>query len=211
LEVNQRRLKKLYKKDTTVSQQATWKHFYKTQVNCTVTEKDVDDLYLQDVSLSLGAVSVSYRCHNVHLLLPCLCQVKEITMKLIKSIITTITFAFAAQQLVAGGHGDGHPILTPLEPKAMEGAYTAMLMGEDTFKANSSFDEKTYQLVALAASAGMKCEYCIIAHTALAKAAGASDEEIKTVAMMTGIIAINSTMLYANQFDLENLRKMFGQ
>ena len=43
-------------------------------------------------------------------------------MKLIKCIITTITFAFAAQQLVAGGHGDGHPILTPLEPKAMEGA-----------------------------------------------------------------------------------------
>ena len=57
----------------------------------------------------------------------------------------------------------------------------------------------------------MKCEYCIIAHTALAKAAGASDEEIKTVAMMTGIIAINSTMLYANQFDLETLREMFGQ
>ena len=65
---------------------------------------------------------------------------KENIMKLIKCIITTITFAFAAQQLVAGGHGDGHPILTPLEPKAMEGAYTAMLMGEDTFKANSSFD-----------------------------------------------------------------------
>jgi len=55
-------------------------------------------------------------------------------MKLIKCIITTITFAFAAQQLVAGGHGDGHPILTPLEPKAMEGAYTAMLMGEDAFQ-----------------------------------------------------------------------------
>jgi alkylhydroperoxidase/carboxymuconolactone decarboxylase family protein YurZ len=57
----------------------------------------------------------------------------------------------------------------------------------------------------------MKCEYCIVAHTALAKAAGATDEEIKTVAMMTGLIAINSTMLYANQFDLDALRKMFGQ
>jgi len=29
--------------------------------------------------------------------------------------------------------------------------------------------------------------------------------------MMAGIIAINSTMLYANQFDLDALRKMFGQ
>ena len=189
----------------------TWKHFYKTQVNCNVIEKDVDDFYLQDVFSSPGAIATLYHCHKVRLSLPCLSQLKEITMKLIKCIITTITFAFAAQQLVAGGHGDGHPILTPLEPKAMEGAYTAMLMGEDAFKANSGFDEKTYQLVALAASAGMKCEYCIVAHTALAKAAGASDEEIKTVAMMTGIIAINSTMLYANQFDLEALRKMFGQ
>ena len=189
----------------------TWKHFYKTQVNCTVIEKDVDDFYLQDVFSSPGATATLYHCHKVRLSLPCLSQLKEITMKLIKCIITTITFAFTAQQLVAGGHGDGHPILTPLEPKAMEGAYTAMLMGENAFKANSGFDEKTYQLVALAASAGMKCEYCIVAHTALAKAAGASDEEIKTVAMMTGIIAINSTMLYANQFDIEALRKMFGQ
>ena len=132
-------------------------------------------------------------------------------MKFVKYLITSITFALVAQPVLAGGHGDGHPILTRLEPKAMEGAYTAMLMGEDTFKANSGFDEKTYQLVALAASAGMKCEYCIVAHTALAKAAGATDEEIKTVAMMTGLIAINSTMLYANQFDLDALRKMFGQ
>jgi AhpD family alkylhydroperoxidase len=136
---------------------------------------------------------------------------KEPQIKLFKYLVTTITVVFAAQQLVAGGHGDGHPILTPLEPKAMDGAYTAMLMGEGAFKANSGFDEKTYQLVALAASAGMKCEYCIVAHTAFAKAAGATDEEIKTVAMMAGIIAINSTMLYANQFDLDALRKMFGQ
>ena len=65
-------------------------------------------------------------------------------MKLFKYLVTTITVLFAAQQLVAGGHGGGHPILTPLEPKAMDGAYTAMLMGEDAFKANSGFDEKTY-------------------------------------------------------------------
>ena len=72
-------------------------------------------------------------------------------------------------------------------------------------------DEKTYQLIALAASAGMKCEYCIVAHTALAKGAGATDEEIKTVAMMAGIVAINSTMLYTNQYDMDELKKMFSK
>ena len=70
---------------------------------------------------------------------------------------------------------------------------------------------KTYQLISLAAAAGMKCEYCILYHTAVAKKAGASDEEIKSVAMMSGLIAINSTMLYANQFDIELLRKAISQ
>ena len=130
-------------------------------------------------------------------------------MKLIKYLVTTITIVFAAQQLVAGGHGDGHPILTPLEPKAMEGAYTAMLMGEGAFKANSGFDEKTYQLVALAASAGMKCEYCIPAHTSFAIAAGATEEEIKTAVAIAADVALNSSMLYGTQFDMDEFLKMF--
>lgn len=111
--------------------------------------------------------------------------------------------------LFAGGHSNGHPILTPLEPDAMNGAYTQLIMGEKEFKQNTGFDEKTYQLIALAASAGMKCEYCIVAYTVLAKRAGATDEEIKTVAMMAGIIAMNSTILYTNQYDMSELEKMF--
>ena len=51
----------------------------------------------------------------------------------------------------------------------------------------------------------------ILYHTAVAKKAGASDEEIKSVAMMSGLIAINSTMLYANQFDIELLRKAMSK
>ena len=94
---------------------------------------------------------------------------------------------------------------------AMEGKYTEMLMNEANFQKGSGFDAKTFQLISLAASAGMKCEYCILAHTALAKAAGATDEEIKSVAMMAGLIAINSTMLYANQYDIEELKKMFSK
>jgi len=93
----------------------------------------------------------------------------------------------------------------------MEGKYTEMLMNEANFQKGSGFDAKTFQLISLAASAGMKCEYCILAHTAMAKAAGATDEEIKSVAMMAGLIAINSTMLYANQYDIEELRKMFSE
>ena len=93
----------------------------------------------------------------------------------------------------------------------MEGKYTELLAYEDQFQKNTGFDMKTYQLISLAAAAGMKCEYCILYHTAVAKKAGASDEEIKSVAMMSGLIAINSTMLYANQFDIELLRKAMSK
>ena len=128
---------------------------------------------------------------------------------------TTISIFFSAFLLssaaMADSHSKGHPILTPLEPEAMGGAYTDMLMGVSEFQKKSGMDAKTFQLMSLAAAAGMKCEYCILAHTAQAKKAGATDEEIKTVAMIAGIIAVNSTVLYTNQYDLEKLRKMMGQ
>ena len=111
----------------------------------------------------------------------------------------------------ADGHKKGHPILTPLEPKATGGAYTNYLMSQSDFAKKSGFDAKTFQLVSLAAAAGMKCEYCILAHTGMAKKAGATDEQIKTVIMMVGNVAINSTVLYGNQYDINALRKMFGK
>ena len=65
------------------------------------------------------------------------------------------------------------------------------------------------QLIRLAASAGMKCEYCILAHTAFAKKAGATDEEIREVIMMTAGVQLNSTLLYGNSFDFEKFQGMF--
>ena len=129
-----------------------------------------------------------------------------------KSILSAfiLVLAFVSASF-ADGHGDGHPILTPLEPESMNGAYTGMLIGAPAFQKNSGLDPKTFELMSLTASVGMKCEYCILAHTAQAKAAGATDEEIKTAVMIAGLVAINSTVLYGNQFDLEALRKMMGQ
>ena len=49
----------------------------------------------------------------------------------------------------------------------------------ETFQKNSGFDAKIFNLFALSAAAGMKCEYCIMAHTYEAKKAGATEEEIK--------------------------------
>ena len=127
-------------------------------------------------------------------------------------ILAVLTFAVAtlfSSATFAGGKG--HPVFTPLEPKANGGAFTQYLMSQPDFAKKSGFDAKTFQLVSLAAAAGMKCEYCVLAHSAMAQKAGATDEEIKTVIMMAGNIAINSTVLYGSQYDINVLAKMFGK
>ena len=128
-------------------------------------------------------------------------------MKLIKTMLAALalgatTIAFA---------GNAHPILPPMEPESMSRAYTEFLLAQPAFAKNSGFDAKTMQLIHLAAAAGMKCEYCIIAHTAMAKGAGATDEQVKTAIMAAGVVAINSTVLYGNQYDLNELKKMFSK
>ena len=128
-------------------------------------------------------------------------------MKSIKTMLAALalgatTIAFA---------GNDHPILTPMEPESMSRAYTEFLLAQPAFAKNSGFDAKTMQLIHLAAAAGMKCEYCIIAHTAMAKGAGATDEQVKTAIMAAGVVAINSTVLYGNQYDLNELKKMFSK
>lgn len=62
--------------------------------------------------------------------------------------------------------------------------------------------------MALAASAGIKCEYCILAHTAMARAAGATDNEIAAAVMMAAEIQFRSTILHGNEYSQEKLRKM---
>ena len=128
-------------------------------------------------------------------------------MKSIKTMLAALalgatTIAFAVND---------HPILTPMEPESMGRAYTEFLLAQPAFAKNSGFDAKTMQLIHLAAAAGMKCEYCIIAHTAMAKGAGATDEQVKTAIMAAGVVAINSTVLYGNQYDLNELKKMFSK
>ena len=128
-------------------------------------------------------------------------------MKLIKTMLAALalgatTIAFA---------GNDHPILTPMEPESMGRAYTEFLLAQPAFAKNSGFDAKTMQLIHLAAAAGMKCEYCIVAHTAMAKGAGATDEQVKTAIMAAGVVAINSTVLYGNQYDLNELKKIFSK
>ena len=68
---------------------------------------------------------------------------------------------------------------------------------------------KYAQLAALSASVAMRCEYCIPAHKSMAIAAGASEEEIRTAIAIAADVALNSSMLYGSEFDMEEFKKKF--
>ena len=58
-----------------------------------------------------------------------------------------------------------------------------------------ALDAKTKQLIALGVAAQIPCVYCVYGHTKLAKAAGATDAQIKEAIATAALVRFNSTML----------------
>jgi AhpD family alkylhydroperoxidase len=77
-------------------------------------------------------------------------------------------------------------------------SFRGALSGEE-----SPLDAKTTQLIQLGVSAQIPCEYCVYAHTRGAKAAGATDEEIKAAVAAAGAIRLWSTVLNGMQYDMD--------
>lgn len=69
---------------------------------------------------------------------------------------------------------------------------------------------KEARLVAISASVAMKCEYCITAQVHMAKAAGATEDEIKAAIFIAAEVARFSTLLYGNEFGMDNLKNILG-
>ena len=102
-----------------------------------------------------------------------------------------------------------HPIIG-LSPKANIKASVGFLKGAMGLYKNSVIPEKYMWLMGLAASAAMKCEYCVHANKFNAVKAGANLEEIKTANQLAAQIAYLSTHFYASQMDLDKFKKMIG-
>ena len=96
-----------------------------------------------------------------------------------------------------------------LHPKAVQPAADAYYKAVEEKVFNGAIPLKYAQLVALSASVAIKCEYCVPAHTSFAIAAGATEEEIKTAFAIAADVALNSSMLYGTQFDMDEFLKMF--
>ena len=79
------------------------------------------------------------------------------------------------------------------------------------FSEKSPIAPKEARLAAISASAAIHCEYCIAAQIEFAKKIGATDEEIKAAVQIAAEIQRFSTLLYGNEFGLENLNKIIGR
>jgi AhpD family alkylhydroperoxidase len=68
-------------------------------------------------------------------------------------------------------------------------------------------DGKTKELIGLAISAQIPCQYCVYFHTAAAKANGATDDEVKEAVAMAAIVRHWSTVLNGMQVDLAQFKR----
>ena len=96
-----------------------------------------------------------------------------------------------------------------LHPESQQAAAEAYYAAVEKNVFNGAIPLKHAQLAAISASVAMKCVYCIPAHTAFARAAGATEEEIKTAVAIAVDVALNSSMLYGSQYDMETFMQMF--
>jgi len=71
----------------------------------------------------------------------------------------------------------------------------------------TKLDGKTKELIGLAVSAQIPCQYCVYFHTAAAKANGATDEEVREAVAMAAVVRHWSTVLNGMQVDLASFKR----
>ncbi|WP_242117803.1 carboxymuconolactone decarboxylase family protein [Aestuariivivens sediminicola] len=80
----------------------------------------------------------------------------------------------------------------------------------DAVLKNGAIEEKEAHLIALGTAAATKCKYCIPYHLAEAKRLGATEEEIKTAVLIASDVLRMSTLLYGNDYDLAEFKKLLS-
>ena len=104
---------------------------------------------------------------------------------------------------------DAPKFLTETYPEhALAAALEArgVLEGEE-----AALDAKTRELIALGVAAQIPCSYCAYAHTLKAKAAGASEAEIREAVATAATTRQWSTVLNGMQYDFDEFRAEYDQ
>ena len=88
-----------------------------------------------------------------------------------------------------------------------EDAVAAIWAEQKALGASTTLTDKEKQLISLGVAAQIPCQYCIYGHTAAAKAAGATDAEIKAAVAQAAFIRQMSTIINGAQPDFAEFKK----
>jgi len=119
----------------------------------------------------------------------------ELIQKL-KDLLTKAELSEALAELHAGKNGELGFLLKVLKerPRTFN---PYLFKGMSIYKEPSALDRKTAELVAVAASAALRCDHCLEAHMGRAMDEGASLDEIMDVLLVAGAISESSTLSVA--------------
>lgn len=93
-------------------------------------------------------------------------------------------------------YDEGHMKASEAFKQAAPEQNEAYLKWKETVFKKSPFDDKTVELMALAAAIAVQCEYCIDTHRQKAKAHGATNAELASAVEIAAAVRAGSAMSY---------------
>ena len=132
------------------------------------------------------------------------------------TLMSAISFATAQEQLSVGdtykeieatfGVVPSHVKAYPKSAVAGAWAMTKGLLMDE----NNALEPKVKSLINLAVAAQIPCEYCTWLETKMAKAQGATDEEVAEAVAQAAYVRHWSTVIHGMQVDLKTFKTEFG-
>ncbi len=113
-----------------------------------------------------------------------------------KSLMGDEDLTEALAELVVKNYGDLGFVMKVLKerPKTFN---PFIFKGMSTYKEPSAINKKTAELIAVGASAALRCEHCLEAHIRRATSEGASLDEVMDAILVAGSISESSTLSVA--------------
>ena len=127
-------------------------------------------------------------------------------MKLIKIIILTVILALLATSALGQEPPKFYKDTYPEHALKARLDAEKVLIGKD-----AKLDPKTRELIALGVAAQIPCTYCVYAHDKNARAAGASEAEIREAVATAAHVRHWSTVLNGMGYDFETFKAEVDQ
>ena len=120
-------------------------------------------------------------------------------------ILTTVAIALIVLLSFRVASADGPPNF--FKESLPEHAMEKMIAGYGALQGDGAvLDARIRELIALAVSAQIPCEYCVYAHRRNALAAGASEAELREAVAAGAFVRLWSTMFQGAEINLESFK-----